>query len=58
MGDFDVYLHKTQSKIKSLEAKLEKTNLDNKKELKRIKNMISAYESRIGKRTTIENLKN
>jgi len=35
---------------------MRKTDPNDKKELKRIKNMISAYESRISKRSTIEDL--
>ena len=54
-NDFDTYKVQTMDKITELEAKIIE-NKKNAKETKRLKNMISAYESRLLKRAKNEDL--
>jgi len=54
-NEFNDYHAKTQKKITEIKKKIESTS--DKKEKKRLKNMISAYASRLHKREDIEQLK-
>ena len=53
--EFSQYYIKTQQKIAEIKQKIKNTT--DKKEIKRYKNMISAYGSRLHKREDVEQLK-
>ena len=53
--EFSQYYIKTQQKIAEIKQKIRNTS--DKKEIKRYKNMISAYGSRLHKREDVEQLK-
>ena len=54
-SDFESYKTQTMNKIEEIEAKM-KEAVGEPKETKRLKNMISAYESRLLKRAKNEDL--
>ena len=54
-NDLDQYVEKTQKTIDDLAKRIEASK--DKKEIKRLRNMISAYESRLNKRETVEQLR-
>lgn len=55
MSDFTKFHGKTLRKIEEIKMKIKNTY--DKKEIKRLKNMISAYVSRLHKRETVQQLK-
>ena len=54
-SDFETYKAQTMAKIEEIEAKMKEVQ-GSAKETKRLKNMISAYESRLLKRARNEDL--
>ena len=54
-NDLEQYVEKTQKTIDDLARRIEASK--DKKEIKRLRNMISAYESRLNKRETVEQLR-
>ena len=52
---FEQYKNNTVATVKQLEVKIQKAK-GNVIEIKRLKNMISAYESRLYKRSIVENM--
>ena len=55
-SDFETYKSQTMEKIEELDQKIREPK-KSAKELKRLKNMVSAYESRLVKRATTEDLR-
>ena len=56
-SDFETYKSQTMDKIEELDEKIRTSVEKTPKELKRLKNMVSAYESRLVKRATMEDLR-